>query len=422
MLFSRNYLSYFLFLLLALPPAAAAERITLPNGLPVKVLMSQPVTFSTARVGTNVDWTVADDVVIGGYVVIRKGATARSKVDTAIDSGSRPRITLKVQFIELATGERALIRATEHFQDRRADSLDFYGSGIVSNTQNNTVIPEGAELTVFIDQSIALDGQTLAARGALSGEGARPASKGDKDVLKVPDGAAIDLRLGRTISSEDAEVGDRVDFQVINELRVGPLTVIPKGATVWATVTEAKKKRSMGRAGKLALNIDFVRLPSGEKLPLRAQKAKTGDSHKKAMTGAMVATTVLVWPLAPAWLMLEGEDTSMKKGMDAVAFVDGDFVLDPVLWGYSSVSVAQPLAAQTQPTTTEVYVTSSPSGAEIFVDGVYVGSTPSSIGMKPGDHVILVKKSGFAGWTRSISVTSGKVSVTAELQRLTRSR
>jgi hypothetical protein len=178
----------------------------------------------------------------------------------------------------------------------------------------------------------------------------------------------------------------------------------------------------MGRAGKLALNIDFVRLPSGEKLPLRAQKAKTGDSHKKAMTGAMVATTVLVWPLAPAWLMLEGEDTSMKKGMDAVAFVDGDFVLDPVLWGYSSVSVAQPLAAQTQPTTTEVYVTSSPSGAEIFVDGVYVGSTPSSIGMKPGDHVILVKKSGFAGWTRSISVTSGKVSVTAELQRLTRSR
>jgi hypothetical protein len=419
---SRFSPSYLIIFTIALTTFSAAEQLTLPTGLPVKIIMSQPVTFTTARVGTNVNWNVAEDVVVGEYIVIRKGATARAKVDTAIDQGSRPRITLKMQFVELASGQRALLRATEAPYDRRADSLDFYGTGLVDNTKNNTVIPEGHELTVYIDESIRVDAQSLAARGAIVGyvpdAKARPAS----DTLIVADGTPIDLRLAQTISSEAADVGDRVDFQVVNEIRVGNLVVIPKGATVWATVTEAKKKRTMGRAGKLALTIDYVGLVTGEKLPLRADKQKKGDAHTKAMTGAMVATTVVAWPLAPAWLMLEGEETAMKKGMGAVAYVDGDFALDPQRWGYAPVTLPHPQVTATAASTVDVDISSTPQGAEIYIDSVYVGNTPSKVGMTQGNHVVLVKKRGYRSWSRSMSISSGKVSVTAELQRLTRAR
>jgi hypothetical protein len=417
--FSPSYLIVFI---IALTTLSAAEHLTLPSGLPVKIVMPHPVTFNTARVGTNINWNVAEDVMIGEYIVIRRGATARAKVDTAIDQGSRPRITLKMQFVELASGQRALLRASETPYDRRADSLDFYGSGIVTHTKHNTVIAEGHELTVYIDESIRVDAQVLTSRGAIVGYVPDAKARPDSDTLTVADGTPIELRLAQSISSEDADVGDRVDFQVINEIRVGNLVVIPKGATVWATVTEAKKKRTMGRAGKLALTIDYVGLVTGEKLPLRADKEKKGDEHKKAMTGAMAATTVVAWPLAPVWLMLEGEETAMKKGMGAEAYVDGNFTLDPQRWGYAPVVLPQPQAIQAAASTVNVDISSTPAGAEIYIDSVYVGHSPSTVGMTQGTHVILLKKRGFRSWSRSMSISSGKVSVVAELQRLTRAR
>ena len=61
-------------------------------------------------------------------------------------------------------------------------------------------------------------------------------------------------------------------------------------------------------------------------------------------------------------------------------------------------------------------VTSSPSGADVELDGSFVGNTPSAIGVSPGDHTISVKKRGYKTWERKIKVSSGKVNVFAELE------
>jgi hypothetical protein len=82
----------------------------------------------------------------------------------------------------------------------------------------------------------------------------------------LEDGTPIKLRIARTVSSADAHVGDTVDFEVLEEVHVGNLLVIPKGGTAWATVTEAQSKRRMARGGKLDMNIDSVRLVDGERL------------------------------------------------------------------------------------------------------------------------------------------------------------
>jgi hypothetical protein len=62
------------------------------------------------------------------------------------------------------------------------------------------------------------------------------------------------------------------------------------------TITDAEHKKRMGRAGKLDLNIDKVRLAGGEKALLRAVKDAKGGGHTGAMVGAMVATSLVVWP------------------------------------------------------------------------------------------------------------------------------
>jgi hypothetical protein len=63
--------------------------------------------------------------------------------------------------------------------------------------------------------------------------------------------------------------------------------------------------------------------------------------------------------------------------------------------------------------------TSTPSGAEITVDGRYVGNTPSEIGVATGTHVVVLSRAGFAEWKRELTVAagSGVVNVTADLQK-----
>lgn len=72
-------------------------------------------------------------------------------------------------------------------------------------------------------------------------------------------------------------------------------------------------------------------------------------------------------------------------------------------------------AANDKPATSVVDISSTPPGADIEVDGKFVGNTPSTVSLGAGDHDVSVKKSGFQTWNRKISVSSGHVNIAAEL-------
>lgn len=144
----------------------------------------------------------------------------------------------------------------------------------------------------------------------------------------IQDATPVRLRLNRTLSSADAKVGDSVDFEVLDELSVNGALVIARGATAVATVTEAQAKRRMARGGKLNVNIDYVRLTSGDKAALRAVKETKGGGHTGAMTGAMVATGIVFFPAAPLFLFMHGKDTVIPKGTEITAYINGDIKLE----------------------------------------------------------------------------------------------
>jgi len=62
---------------------------------------------------------------------------------------------------------------------------------------------------------------------------------------------------------------------------------------------------------------------------------------------------------------------------------------------------------------------STPSGAEITVDGRYIGSTPSTVSLSIGTHVVVVSMPGFGQWKRELSVSPGsQLSVNAVLEKV----
>lgn len=60
-------------------------------------------------------------------------------------------------------------------------------------------------------------------------------------------------------------------------------------------------------------------------------------------------------------------------------------------------------------------VESTPAGADIEIDGAFVGNTPSTLNVTPGNHQVAVKKKGYADWIKTLNVTGGTVHLNAEL-------
>jgi hypothetical protein len=231
----------------------------------------------------------------------------------------------------------------------------------------------------------------------------------------------VKIKLARTMSSSDAKAGEKVDFEVLEDVKIGDVIVIQHGAMAIGTVTEAHPKRRMGRAGKLNINIDYVQLVSGEKAPLRAVKGGSGGNHTGAMTGAMVATGILFFPAAPFFLFMHGKDITIPKGTEIAAYIAGDTPLDPARFTQQvakNVSVTAPPAFDVSQVST-VSIKSDPAGAEITIDGKFVGTTPSSVQLPPGDHTVAIEKVGFKSWLKTMTIAAGgSVSLDATLDKL----
>ncbi len=160
--------------------------------------------------------------------------------------------------------------------------------------------------------------------GKMMSDGSTPPS-----AFTLLDGTPVKLRIGRTISSKDAKTGETVDFEVLEDIKISETIVISRGAVALATVTNAKPRGRLGKGGKLDITIDSVRLTNSEKIALRAVKATKGGGHTGAMTGAIVASSILFFPAAPFFLLMKGKDISIPKGTEITAYVNGDISLDP---------------------------------------------------------------------------------------------
>ena len=198
---------------------------------------------------------------------------------------------------------------------------------------------------------------------------------------------------------------------MLDDVKADDTLVIARGSTAIGTVTEAQAKRRMARGGKLDITIDYVRLVNGEKAALRGVKETSGGGHTGAMTGAIVATSLVVWPAAPFFLFMHGKDTTIPKGTEITAYINGEIKINtfPMAMAAEPVAIARINATPTNsdppkrvdPATSNkgitVRFTSTPASAEVDVDGSYWGTTPTSdlTRLLAGAHTIVVKKIGY---------------------------
>src|SRR6266567_6806182 len=115
--------------------------------------------------------------------------------------------------------------------------------------------------------------------------------------------------------------------------------------------------------------------------------------RRTAMTGAIIGTAIVFFPAAPLFLFMHGKDITIPKGTEITAYINGNFPINLAKF-QSPAGVAPATTVAATGATTELDLSSTPAGAEIGIDGNFVGNTPSSLSVVAGDHTISIKLAG----------------------------
>lgn len=82
-----------------------------------------------------------------------------------------------------------------------------------------------------------------------------------------------------------------------------------------------------------------------------------------------------------------------------------NFQYEPPYLIQAAETTGEPTQGPGQKVITEI--TSEPTGAEVYLDGVFTSSTPSKLSLSIGEHSIRVSRPGFKDWERRIAVDAG---------------
>jgi serine protease Do len=148
--------------------------------------------------------------------------------------------------------------------------------------------------------------------------------------------------------------------------------------------------------------------------------------HIPAGSGTWIQTDTAINPgnSGGPLLNLHGEVVGItsakivKSDVQGIAFAlsSGD-VLEVMHRFYPTAAVSPQDSTKMPEGTGTVNITSEPDGADVFLDGAFVGNSPATLKLSAGVHTIRIKSAGRVDWERSITVQKdSQVSVKATLK------
>ena len=133
-----------------------------------------------------------------------------------------------------------------------------------------------------------------------------------KVVIKA--GSIVPLQAVNNVKAADVSEGQVVDFNVVSDVKVDGVCVVPRGTLVKGKVAEAKKSTVAGTKGRLVININYLLLPNGEPLYFSNTDVRIYGKNK---TPLAVVLACLCWPC----IFIPGTKAEMPAGYEVLATV-----------------------------------------------------------------------------------------------------
>jgi len=229
--------------------------------------------------------------------------------------------------------------------------------------------------------------------------------------VHVRDGQPVRLQLSNILTTENVRKGDRIEFEVTEEILVSGHVVIAKGALAQGKIIEVKGTgKPRAKDAEVIFQFTTVRAVDHQEIPLRLQASKA----KKGNTKGAEVTERSPIPGYPTRLI------GAEKGKEYTVYLDGSFAIKAsdivaVPTGTTEAGPAPGLAPaavtpapaaavglEVEPASVEF--NSDPIGAAILIDGAFVGNAPSTLRVTPGSHNVEIRLTGYRSWTRTMLV------------------
>jgi len=117
--------------------------------------------------------------------------------------------------------------------------------------------------------------------------------------VTIPAGMLLQVRTSEPVDSKHAKPGEPIQFTVIQDVAVGGVLAIPRGATVHGVVTDAKNVGSGKLAGNSVLGLTLTSLDlGGQSYPLTTNEFrvkgpnKAGQTVNNALGGAVIGAII----------------------------------------------------------------------------------------------------------------------------------
>ena len=127
---------------------------------------------------------------------------------------------------------------------------------------------------------------------------------------------SVKLILLEKQRSGDSKRYSRVNYKVDEDVtdKEGNI-LIRKGTPAYGTVLSSRRSGMLGRRGILDISVDYTTAVDGQKVNLRANKARSGSGNKGLITAGAL---LVAWPLA----FCKGSNVSIDAGTTFVAYVN----------------------------------------------------------------------------------------------------
>jgi hypothetical protein len=153
---------------------AGAAKLVIESGTPVRLQLARTISSAHALKGDRLDFVVVKDVEVGGFTVIRAGARAEGpviRVRRKRPLGIGGNIILKLDSVELTTGERVGLAASKEFKGRAhtirmavamAVTAAFYPPAapvfLLTRGRDSTVL-KGTEVTAYTKKDASVEAE-----------------------------------------------------------------------------------------------------------------------------------------------------------------------------------------------------------------------------------------------------------------------
>ena len=141
------------------------------------------------------------------------------------------------------------------------------------------------------------------------------------EAVTVPAGTIVKLKTAQALSSKTNKEGDTVNFNVLEDVLVGGVIAIPRGAECNGTITGARHATRFGRDGKLTVTFGNVFAANGTPVALTVGN-KTKDEYKRLgmAAGASGVGALILGPVGlVGGLFVKGNDVELPAGSTMLA-------------------------------------------------------------------------------------------------------